>query len=100
MRTLEEVAVSLAKEHRKADKKTILIQYFPDPSEQEIRLLEVSNSSPYTGEIMPFRFGAYPSDGVDYPSVVVLLNPEEWAEVKENKLSLPIGWDQSVAQTL
>ena len=33
--------------------------------------------------------------GINFPSVVLLLSPTEWNEVKTGKLPLPGGWDRS-----
>ncbi len=98
--SLKIVARALAKAHRKTDRKTIVVKLFPSTQQKEIRLLEVSAAAPTTGEIMPFRFGEDVAQGVDYPSVIILVSPEEWQEVKAGRLPLPAGWDLSTAEDL
>jgi len=78
---LIDVAKALAESHRKADRKTTDVLLSPDRTGQEIRLVEVSEAAPTTNEVIPFRFGADPASGVDYPSVVILLSTQEWQDV-------------------
>ncbi len=95
---IDDVATELARAHRQADPATIIVKYFPDVS--EIRLVEVSTEAPTTGEILPFAFGAEPANGIDFPSIVILLSPEEWREVQAGLLRLPDGWDLNTARDL
>jgi len=97
---LSSVAKKLAAAHRRADKKTTTIKFFPNSSDNVIQLLEVSMAAPTTGEILPFRFPADVEHGVDYPSVVVLVSPEEWERVESGSLTLPIGWNLAEAVAL
>ncbi len=76
MKSVEEVAKDLAHAHRQADPDIQQIWMSEDPSGREVRLLEVSGSVGNIGAIMPFRFSARHPD-VPYPSVVILLSPEE-----------------------
>ena len=99
-RSLTAVARMLAAAHRKADKKTVEIKLFPAKHENVIRLLEVSDSAPTTGEVLPFSFGTDVANGVDYPSVVILLSPTEWQQVVNKHLSLPSGWNLDEAVNL
>lgn len=94
MKTVFEVAEKLAEAHRQEDPATTEI-YVVEASD-EVRLVEVSGSVAPTGapEVLPFRFTAQPDKGVDYPSVVVLLSPDEWEAVKRADLDLPYGWDR------
>ncbi len=89
---LTDIANELADAHREADPDTLGVYLAPDPSEQEIRLVEVSRSVGTTGEVLPFRFGARADQGIPYPSVVVLLSPEEWEQLSAGKLQLPATW--------
>lgn len=93
---LKEVAKELADAHRKSDPRTRIIKLFPSPKgrNREIRLLEVSDSVPKTREILPFRFEADPAHGVDYPSVVILLHPEEWRSAQRRRGGPPKGWPE------
>lgn len=87
-------ARKLAEAHHAADPETRLIFLNPDPAEREIRLLEVSSSAPTTRELFPFAFAERRDLGINFPSVVLLLSPTEWDEVKTGTLPLPGGWDR------
>ena len=100
VRSIAAVARDLAAAHRKADPQTSVVKLFPSDAGDEIRLLEVTSAVPATGEILPFRFAAQPSLHVDYPSVVILLTPEEWRDVRAGKLMLPPGWDLHKARAI
>ena len=95
-----DVARDLARAHRAADGHTRLIKWFPSNGSTEIRLLEVSDSAPTSGDVIPFRFRANPADGIDFPSTVVLLSPDEWQWVQRGELKLPDGWALVDAQDL
>jgi len=56
-------------------------------------VVEITSSVPASGAVLPFRFPSDPAHGIDYPSVVVLLSPEEWTQVEAGKLDLPNGWN-------
>jgi hypothetical protein len=96
MRSTRTVALELAAAHRKADPDTKVVKFFP--AENEIRLLEVSDIAPTTGEILPFRFAADVTNRVEYPSVVILVSPSEWIDIESGKLSLPDGWNLQFAE--
>lgn len=100
MRDLKEVARDLANAHREADPATTTIKFFPSARQNEVCLVEVSSDAPTTEEVMPFRFAASNGNGVEYPSVVILLSPVEWEKVKVGDLSLPEGWDLSRAEDI
>lgn len=93
MKSIYETARELALAHRREDPETREV-YLADAPD-EVRLVEVSGSVGYTGEVLPFRFAAKPDLGIPYPSVVVLLSPEEWTELRGGKLALPQGWGDS-----
>jgi hypothetical protein len=88
------MAEKLAQSHRKADPRTTHVFLSEDPEGQEIRLVEVSEGVPNSGGVMPFRFRSAPEHQIDLPSVVVLLHPSEWEELRSGHLSLPTGWSQ------
>ncbi|MEI6807595.1 MAG: hypothetical protein WCN95_02645 [bacterium] len=100
MKAISQEAKVLASAHRKADPDTTLIKFFPSARSNEICLLEISKSAPTTGEVLPFTFREDVSHGVDYPSTVILLSPQEWLELKGGKLALPEGWDLDTAEDL
>ena len=89
-KTLEQVARRLAYHHRQEDPETTEI--YLSRAEKEVRLVEVSESVGSSGEVLPFRFTAQPSQGIPYPSVVILLSPEEWSMLQRGELELPDGW--------
>jgi hypothetical protein len=90
MKSILEVAQELASAHLHEDPNTTGV-YLAD-ADDEVRLVEVSSAIAWSGEVLPFRFTARPDQGIDYPSIVILLNPDEWDALKAGKLSLPKGW--------
>ena len=60
--------------------------------EREVRLVEVIDGSPNSGEALPCRFARDESGLVPYPVVVVELSPAEFEQLEEGKLTLPKGW--------
>ncbi len=95
-----ETARDLAEAHRRVDPATTMILLLADPTGEEIRLVEVSMSAPRSGDVFPFRYEARPDLNIDFPSVVVLLSPDEWQDVEAGRLELPSGWDARTQQPL
>lgn len=95
MKSVNEVAKSLAMAHKRADPDIQQVYLIEDPAGAEVRLLEVSGSVGFTGAVMPFRFAARPDLDVPYPSVVVLLSPEEKELLDRKELELPAAWGPS-----
>jgi hypothetical protein len=93
MRSVIDVAEHLAKAHRAEDPDTKEV-YLAKGSESsaEVRLVEVSGSLGSRGEVLPFRFAPRNDLDVPYPSVIVLLSPEDWERLNRGELSLPEGW--------
>lgn len=58
---------------------------------EPIKLLEVNQYTVPSG-IMPLQFGPSPASGVYFPSVILEVTPEEFTEIKQDKLKLPYGW--------
>jgi hypothetical protein len=98
MKSVFEVARQLAEAHKVEDPETTDI--FIAAANDEVRLVEVSGSlgASTSREVLPFRFNAQPEQGIDYPSVVVLLSPSEWDAVKRGELTLPSGWDRDTLE--
>lgn len=96
-RSLDEVARELAEAHREADPTTQAVYLALDPAGREIRLVEVSGSVGTTGEVLPFRFGPRVDQGIPYPSIVVLLSPDEWKQLEAGQLELPESWGRAAA---
>jgi len=56
-----------------------------------VRLLEVTDLVPETGEVYPIEFG--PTREMPYRTVVAQVTPEEWAQIQAGDIELPVGWD-------
>jgi hypothetical protein len=95
MKSVFDVAKHLAEAHKQADPEIEQIWMIEDPSGSEVRLLEVSGSVGNTGAVLPFRFTARPDLDVPYPSVIVLVSPEEKAQIDRSELDLPSTWGPS-----
>jgi hypothetical protein len=91
-KTVLEVAKELADAHRAEDPETQ--EVFVANAHDEVRLVEISGvvGSTEAQKIFPVRFAQRPDLGVPYDSVVVLLSPDEWKEVRAGRLLLPPGW--------
>ena len=85
-----QVAEALAAAHRRADPDIVKLYLALDPSQREVRLVEITTEAPTTMEVLPVRFRATPE--VPLPSAVLLLSPDEWAAIKRDKIALPDGW--------
>lgn len=83
---VESVAKLIASEHRKEDHEIQEIFWVPNPD--EVYIIEVSNSVPDTGEVLPFRFAPDPPD-IPCSSVMILIGPNDWQEIQMGNLSLP-----------
>jgi hypothetical protein len=92
MKSVADVARELANSHKDVDGQIQGIFQAADPTGLEVRLVEVSGSVGNTGVVMPFRFNARPDLGIPYASVVVLLSPEEKAQLDAGVLALPSTW--------
>ena len=89
-KSLENAARELVEAHREAD--SGVSHAFLSRKDNEIRIVEVTDSVGTTNEIIPFRFKSRPDLGVPYPSVIILLSPDELGLLKKDKLKLPKGW--------
>lgn len=89
-KSISDVAKELADEHRREDPETESV-YLAEALD-EVRLVEVTDAVGTTNEVLPFRFAAQPQLGIDYPSVVVLVSRQEWADLVAGRLNLPKGW--------
>jgi hypothetical protein len=86
-----QVTERLADAHRSRDSGIDSIWSFPDPGGRTVRLVEVTDSVPFGGPLLPFRF---PARGViAFPSTVILVHPNDWKRIEAGKLKLPRGWD-------
>jgi len=62
-----------------------------ETTDEPIKLLEVNENSVPSG-ILPLYFGPNPSRGVLYPSTIIEITPEEFEELRSDRLRLPNGW--------
>lgn len=60
------------------------------PSEP-VKLLEINEDTLPLG-IRPIGFDAVPAMGIDWPSVIVEVTPDEFSEIEQGRLPLPPGW--------
>jgi len=90
--SVKAAAEELAACHAKIDDYRCL--YYRLPHSSEIRLVEVSDfvADDCTGTTQVFRWNS--SDLTPYPVALVILSPEEWSSVQQNKLKLPKGWNR------
>lgn len=85
------VAAGLAAAHRRADPQLERILLAKDPTQREVRLIEVTPTAPTTMDLLTVRFR--PTAEVPLASAVLLLSPAEWAAVERGELELPVGWE-------
>jgi hypothetical protein len=96
MPTKDEVARRLAQLHYDIDEgMTEIIRYKNTPRieakpDEPIKLLEVNRHTIPTG-VMPLHFRALPSRGIEYPSVIVEVTPDEFRRIQARELALPDG---------
>ena len=78
--------------HFEDDQPPTDIYAFLDPEEKEIRLLEVTDLVPETGEVYPVAFGR--TDDVPCRTVIVQVTPREFARIRNHdpEMELPDGW--------
>lgn len=82
----------LVKSHFKCDRQMEQVFLCSIEADGIIRLLEVSQSVPPLGEILPFDFDPAPNDGIPYPSSIILIAPEDMKAIKRGKMDLPVNW--------
>jgi hypothetical protein len=56
-----------------------------------IKLLEVDSLTEPSG-VMPLGFRPMPEQGIPFPSIVVVVTPQEFTRIKSGELPLPHGW--------
>lgn len=97
MSTKDETANELAQRHYEIEVSIKQILRITGTAEVEvspaepIKLLEVNENTVAAG-IMPLTFGSAPDFGIDYPSVIIEVTPEEFAKIQAHELQLPNGW--------
>lgn len=90
--TPKECAIELARAHRDIDSATQDVYLASGDNDPLIRLIEVSASVPTTSEFFPYAFTDDPKNGVPYPSVLILVSPDEWKSLIAGQRKLPQGW--------
>ena len=98
MKDKGEVAKILAERHYQIDPTVIkIIRLEAETREQEsnpdepIKLLEISTETIPSG-IMPLGFESHPASGICYPSVIIEVTPDEFADIQQGRLALPNNW--------
>lgn len=97
MQTKDEAARKLAEAHYSVEPGISQIFRITGSADLEstpnepIKLLEVNEDTIASG-IMPLNFDAAPAHGIEYPSVIVEVTPEELKQIQTKKLQLPAGW--------
>jgi hypothetical protein len=94
-KTVLDVARELAAAHRSEDPETS--QVYVAPADEEVRLIEITTAVVSDGaeRVLPFRFPKRPDLDIPFDLVVILLSPEEWAQVQAGRLALPEGWGRA-----
>jgi hypothetical protein len=96
-RTKDEEARELAEKHYQVEagltrviriSRSASVEICPD---EPIKLLEVNENTVPSG-IMPIQFGPSPASGLDYPTVIVEVTPDEYEKIRTGELRLPDGW--------
>lgn len=59
---------------------------------EPIKLLEVNENTVPSG-VMPLHFGAAPTIGIPFPSIIVEVTPEEFTKIQRRELYLPKDWE-------
>jgi hypothetical protein len=95
-KTYADAVKTLVEAHNEAGPADLRIMFFPDPQEQFVRLLLVSDDFQETGVVRPLTLGR----SMEFPfrSAVALVTCEEWAKVTAGNLPLPSGWRLDTAQ--
>lgn len=58
---------------------------------EKIGLLEINEYTVPTG-VMPLEFAPVPASGVNFPTMILEVTPEEYERIKSKELKLPDGW--------
>ena len=95
-KTYREAVLTLAEWHGADQQEPVEIYTFPDPDEQTVRLIEVSDGNPRIGKVMPVEIGR--SNEFPFRSATALLTPDEWQAVTRGEITLPSGWDLDGAE--
>jgi len=96
--TYSDAVRQLVEWHFDNEQPPIAVLVFTDPSEHEIRLLQVTELVPETGEVYPIIFG--PTKEIPYRTVLAQVTPSEYEAIRARELELPEGWDLEEAEEM
>ncbi len=86
MKDIKTCAKQLAHDH--AESEPGLKAIFLFPNKDEIRLIEVDETTGFSGEVIsPFYFSSDPLGGINFPLSIALIHPEE-----KDTIGLPEEW--------
>src|SRR5438105_1546169 len=94
--TYEEAERLLARWQGEGGPEDLLIFTFPDPAEESVRLLGVSDEFMETGAVLPMSFGR--SAELPFRSSTASVTPAEWDRIRAGRIALPAGWDLATAR--
>ncbi len=86
--------------HYKLDSEMKDAKLFLTNQDRIIRILELTESAPSCSKPSPFNFDAALSEGVPYPSSVILVNQKDWNKIIDGKMKLPIRWNMKNARNV
>ena len=95
-RTYDEAVGVLARWHGEGGAPDLRIFAFPDPDQQVVQLLHVSESFPDPGSVRVYRLGR--SEEFPFKSAVALALPKYWERIEAGAELLPPGWDHRTAK--
>ena len=95
-RTYDEAVGVLARWHGEGGAPDLRIFAFPDPDQQVVQLLHVSESFPDPGSVRVYRLGR--SEEFPFKSAVALTIPIYWERIEAGADLLPSGWDPKTAK--
>lgn len=94
--TFDDAVKALVAAHSEAGPADLMIFWFPDPQEQVVRLVLVSDEFQQTGAIRPLPLGR--SAEFPFRSAAALATPDEWRRAQDGHLPLPDGWELAAAR--
>ena len=96
----EETALELIAAHYKLDSEMKEAKLFLSKQDRIIRILELTEGAPTCNVPSPFNFDAAMSEGVPYPSSVILVNQKDWDRIMNGHLRLPVRWNMKNARNV
>ena len=96
----EETAMELIAAHYRLDSQMKEAKLFLSPKDQTIRILELTEGAPSCDKPSSFNFDAALSEGIPYPSSVILVNQTDWDKIIAGQLKLPPRWNMKIARNV